>query len=65
MVFLQVEIGQGSEPVDKVQGYVERRLPSPVLGLAPPQGLMLAEVRYPARIMREPDVNKKVDHGRG
>jgi tRNA pseudouridine38-40 synthase len=48
MVALLVEVGQEHRPVSQVQAYVERELPSPVPGLAPPQGLVLAGVRYPA-----------------
>ena len=47
IVALLVEIGQGHKPVSQVQDHVERKQSSPVLGLAPPQGLVLAEVRYP------------------
>jgi tRNA pseudouridine38-40 synthase len=48
MVSLQVEIGQGREPIQVVQRYLEGQMPSPVQGLAPAQGLVLAEVRYPS-----------------
>jgi tRNA pseudouridine38-40 synthase len=46
MVTLQVEIGQGREPPEVVGQYLERQIPAPVLGLAPPQGLALVEVRF-------------------
>jgi tRNA pseudouridine38-40 synthase len=47
LVFIQVEIGQGKETVEGLQQHMERQRLSPVVGLAPPQGLVLAEVQYP------------------
>jgi tRNA pseudouridine38-40 synthase len=53
MVSLQVEIGQGKTPVEKLlwylqpQSWKEEDLPVYVQGLAPPNGLVLVEVSYP------------------
>ncbi len=55
MVALQVEVGQGHRPASQVRAFVERESLSPALGLAPPQGLVLAEIRYPAGEKSEPD----------
>ncbi len=47
MVSLQVEIGLGKSAPQVIESYLEGKMPSPVRGLAPPQGLVLVEVRYP------------------
>jgi tRNA pseudouridine38-40 synthase len=57
MVSLQVEIGQGRTPVEKLlwylqpQSWKEAERPVTVQGLAPPNGLVLVEVGYPSAIM--------------
>lgn len=48
MVSMQVEIGQGKSDLEVIDSYLEGKMPSPVQGLAPPQGLVLVEVRYPS-----------------
>jgi tRNA pseudouridine38-40 synthase len=48
LVSLQIEIGQGRSSVEVIRKYLQGEMPSPVQGLAPPQGLVLVEVEYPA-----------------
>ncbi len=47
LVHLQVEIGQGKAEPALAARYLDGSEPGMVRGLAPPQGLFLAEVRYP------------------
>jgi tRNA pseudouridine38-40 synthase len=48
LVFFQVEIGKGLAEVEEIQEYLTGLKPAPVQGLAPPQGLFLTRVDYPA-----------------
>ena len=48
MVALQIEIGQGKFPLQMIESYLQGKMPSPIRSLAPPQGLVLVEVRYPS-----------------
>ena len=77
MVFMQVAIAQGKLPLDDLQQVLQTKHDIPVgsatemsssgrlvHGLAPAQGLVLAEVHYPAEAMRldeDIDENKTVD----
>jgi tRNA pseudouridine38-40 synthase len=63
MVYLQVEIGQGREPVQVVQRYLEGQMAGPVQGLAPAHGLALAEVRYPSSEASKPVEKETVWRG--
>jgi len=47
LVNLQVTIGQGRLEVETVKQYLEASQPGLAQGMAPPQGLFLAEVLYP------------------
>lgn len=47
MVRLQVEVALGKLPVEQIPRYLAGEFSEPVMGLAPPQGLCLLEVRYP------------------
>jgi tRNA pseudouridine38-40 synthase len=46
LVSLQVEIGQGRLPHERMHQYLEGESATALQGLAPPQGLTLAEVNY-------------------
>ncbi len=46
MVALQVAVAQGRLTLERWQGWLRQPPPHPVQGLAPPQGLFLAEVFY-------------------
>jgi tRNA pseudouridine38-40 synthase len=48
LVFIQVAVGQGRLAVEQVHSYLESPPPHPLQGLAPPNGLVLVEVTYPA-----------------
>jgi tRNA pseudouridine38-40 synthase len=48
LVFIQVAVGQGRLAAEQVQSYLESPPPHPLQGLAPPNGLVLVEVTYPA-----------------
>ena len=48
IVNLQIAIGHGKMAPEIVSQYFAGGMTSPIQGLAPPQGLVLAEVRYPA-----------------
>jgi tRNA pseudouridine38-40 synthase len=47
LVFFQVEIGKGLAELEEVQLYLQGHKPTPVQGLAPPNGLFLTRVEYP------------------
>jgi tRNA pseudouridine38-40 synthase len=48
LVSFQISIGQGEVRPEALPGCLDREAPEPVRGLAPPQGLSLVRVLYPA-----------------
>jgi tRNA pseudouridine38-40 synthase len=63
LVFLLVEIGQGRLPLEAARGYVQGQATDALQGLAPPQGLILAQVDYGdgRRGSPEPDLVEESD----